>query len=501
MSSLPQTSLTPMLRQYLEIKAQYPDTILMYRMGDFYELFFEDAVRAAPLLEVQLTARHKGTESETPMCGVPHHALESYLAKLIGAGLRVAICDQVEDPAQAKGLVKREVTRVVTPGTLSDPALLEGKEENLLAGLAWDRQEGAGAFLDVSTGSFFVRRWRGPEEAVDDLALMRPREVLLHGPGGAAGFPAPLLEWAERECPCRTPLDGDRLFDPERAGELLLRQFGAGTLRGFGLEEREPAVRAAAAALAYARETQKSDLTHIRGLSVREARDRMILDASTLSNLEVFQSQRSGMAGPGTGAAAGRRKGSLLAVLDRTVTAPGGRALREWLRRPLVDPDEIAARHRAVGELVADTPRRERLRERLARVGDPERLLTRAVLGTFTPREAAALRDGLAEVPGILAELATVPMEASPLLFELAGTDPLAGLHAELARVLEEAPAPSLQDGGVIAAGVDEDLDRYRSLARDSKRHILALESRERQRTGIGSLKIRYNKVFGYYLE
>ena len=211
-----------MLRQYLEIKAQYPDTILMYRMGDFYELFFEDAVRAAPLLEVQLTARHKGSESETPMCGVPYHALESYLAKLIGAGLRVAICDQVEDPAQAKGLVKREVTRVVTPGTLSDPALLEGKEENLLAGLAWDRQEGAGAFLDVSTGSFFVRRWHNAEEAVDDLALLRPREVLLHGPsgtsGGAAGFPAQILDWAERECPCRTPLDGVTLLDLDVTG-------------------------------------------------------------------------------------------------------------------------------------------------------------------------------------------------------------------------------------------------------------------------------------------
>jgi DNA mismatch repair protein MutS len=494
-STLPVTTLTPMMRQYLEVKAQHPDALLMYRMGDFYEMFFDDARQAAPILEVQLTARHKGTESEVPMCGVPHHALEGYLAKLLATGLKVAICDQVEDPAQAKGLVKREVTRVVTPGTVSDPALLDGKEENFLAGLVWERESGAGAFLDLSTGTFFVRRWRTPEEAVEDLALLRPREVLFHAERGEAGFPVEIVEWAERECPCRTPLAGDRLFEPQRAGELLLRQFGAGTLRGFGLEEGEAAVKAAAAALAYAQETQKSGLAHVRGLAVREAGDRLVLDASTLANLEVFASQRAAVAG------SGRKRSTLLAVLDRTVTPPGGRTLREWLRRPLVDPQEIAERHRAVGALVADNPRREALRERLARVADPERLVARAVLGTLTPREAAALRDSLAEAPAILDELAGLARAESALLASLAATDPLPELAAELARMLEAAPAPNIQEGGVIAAGVDADLDRYRSLTRDSKRHILALEARERERTGISSLKIRYNRVFGYYLE
>ncbi len=493
------TAMTPMLRHYLEVKAAHPDTLLLYRMGDFYEMFFEDARQAAPLLEVQLTARGRGTENETPMCGVPHHALESYLGKLIAAGLKVAICDQVEDPAQAKGLVRREVTRVVTPGTVSDPGLLEGKEENLLAGLAWDGSGGAGAFLDLSTGAFFVRRWPSAEEGLDDLALLRPREVLFHSDRGEGGFPAEIVDWAERECPCRTPLAGDRLFEPRRAEDLLLRQFGVSTLRGFGLVEGEIAVRAAAAALAYAQETQQSLLSHVRGIAVREARDRMVLDAATLANLEVFRPQRQDLA---SGPAGNRRRGTLLSVLDRTVTPPGGRALREWLRRPLVDPAEIAARHEAVAELAADNPRRERLRERLSRVGDPERVLSRAVLGTLSPREAAALRDGLAEIPGILEELKPSDLSvAAPLLAAIAATDPLAGLYAELARVLEEAPAPTLQEGGVIAAGVDAELDRYRSLARDSKRHILALEIRERERTGISSLKIRYNKVFGYYLE
>ncbi len=495
-TSLPVTSLTPMMRQYMEVKAQHPEALLMYRMGDFFEMFFEDARAAAPILEVQLTARHKGTESEVPMCGVPHHALEGYLAKLLAAGLKVAICDQIEDPAQAKGLVKRAVTRVVTPGTVSDPSLLEAKEESFLAGLVWEGR-GRGRGLPRDFDRDLLRPplahpgggGGGPRPAAP------PRGALASGDRGEEGFPREVVEWAERECPCRTPLEGDRLFDPQRAGELLLRQFGAGTLRGFGLEEGEPAVRAAAAALAYAQETQKSTLSHIRGLAVREAGDRLILDASTLANLEVFASQR------GMIPATGRRKTTLLGVLDRTVTAPGGRTLREWLRRPLVDPREIVERHRAVGELRADNPRRERIREHLARMADPERLLTRAVLGTLTPREAAALRDALGEAPGLLAGVAAIHPSASPLLARLAGTDPLPELCAELARTLEAAPAVNLQEGGVIAAGVSEELDHYRSLTRDSKRHILALEVRERERTGIASLKIRYNKVFGYYLE
>ncbi|HYH46935.1 MAG TPA: DNA mismatch repair protein MutS, partial [Thermoanaerobaculia bacterium] len=493
-------SLTPMLRQYLEVKAQHPDAVVLYRMGDFYEMFFEDARLAAPILEVQLTARHRGSEHETPMCGVPHHALDSYLAKLIGAGLRVAICDQVEDPAQAKGLVKRAVTRVVTPGTVSDPGLLEGKEENLLAALAWDGDAGAGAFLDVSTGAFFVRRWASFEEGVGDLAVLRPREALV-----PEGLPSMLGEWLERECPCRTPLGdrGDRL-DGRRGAELLCRQFGTATLRGFGLVDGEPAVSAAAAALAYAHETQKSELSHIRGLTLREPGDALLLDATTLANLEVFRTQREG-----------RRRGSLLGVLDRTVTPPGGRLLRDWLRRPLADPAAVSARHDAVAELASDHARRASLRERLARVGDPERLLGRAVLGSLSPREAAALRDGLAELPALLGEVAELglvpalplglPAEAPAariaLLAGLAATNPLPELAADLRRTLQEAPAPNLEEGGVIAAGIDEDLDRYRSLARDSKRHIAALEVRERERTGINSLKIRYNRVFGYYVE
>src|SRR6185295_5855413 len=229
------TNLTPMLRQYLEIKAVHPEEILLYRMGDFFELFYDDAVRAAPILEVQLTARNRGTGNEAPMCGVPHHAIESYIAKLLAAGLRVAICDQVEDPAQAKGLVRREVTRIVTPGTISSPGLLPGNEDNYLASITWAGERGAAAFLDVSTGAFFIRRFASEEEAVEQLATLAPREALFE----EGTLPRAILDQLERECPCRTPLGGDRRFDPRRAAELLTRHFGTAGLRGFGLEEGE----------------------------------------------------------------------------------------------------------------------------------------------------------------------------------------------------------------------------------------------------------------------
>ncbi|HEX6203851.1 MAG TPA: DNA mismatch repair protein MutS, partial [Thermoanaerobaculia bacterium] len=342
---------------------------------------------------------------------------------------------------------------------------------------------GAGAFLDVSTGQFFVRRWSEPGDGVDDLEVLRPREVLFD----EEGLPGELRDWVERRVPCWSALDGDRLYDRGRAAELLERHFGTATLRGFGLEPGEPAVRAAAAALAYARETQRSELPHVASLSLVEARETMVLDPTTLANLEVFRSLREG-----------GKRGTLLSVLDRTVTAPGGRALRHWLRRPLRDPAAIGRRHDAVGELLDDAPRRERLRALLARTGDPERLLARAVLGTLGPREAAGLRDTLAVVPDLLAGVADCRSE---LLAGLAATDPLATLATELDRTLAESPPPSVADGGVIAEGVDPELDRCRSLARDTKRHILSLEAAERQATGIASLKIRYNRVFGYYAE
>jgi DNA mismatch repair protein MutS len=478
----PAAELTPMLRHYLEIKSRHPGAILFYRMGDFFELFFEDAVETASLLDLTLTARQKGTDSEAPMCGVPHHAVEGYVGRLLKLGRKVVICDQVEDPAQAKGLVRREVTRILTPGTLSETGLLEGKEENHLVALIWHDGRGAGAFLDVSTGSFFVRRFRDAAEALAELEAMRPRELLCD----VERLAEPLAAWVTREVACRTPL-GDRLEAPAAAAQRLRRRLDVGSLRGFGLEDGEPAVRAAAAALAYAEENQLAELSHVRDLVVRESGDRLALDGTTLANLEIFRNARDGGAG-----------GSLLELLDRSRTAGGGRLLRDWLRRPLRDPTAIAERQSGVAELVAEPARRERLRERLARFADLERLAARAVVGTLSPREAAAVRDSLRLLPELLDELRET---SSRRLAALAATDPVAGLTAALASRLAASPAPSLEEGGVIAEGVDAELDEVRSLGHDSKRHVLDLEGRERERTGIGSLKIRYNRVFGYAIE
>ncbi|MEM9553160.1 MAG: DNA mismatch repair protein MutS [Acidobacteriota bacterium] len=487
--SIDPSKLTPMLRQYLEVKAEHQDALLFYRMGDFYELFFDDAVEAAPLLEVALTARHKNTDKEVPMCGVPHHALEGYLGKVLALGRKVAICDQVEDPKEAKGLVKREVTRIVTPGTVSQPELLEGKDEVLLSAAVWSTGRGealgagAGAFLDVSTGTFFVRRWPTIDVALEDLGVFRPREVLVD----LDEMPEAVARWIEREIDCVTGFDDDRWLDRRRAPQLLKDHFGAASLRGFGLDDGEPATLAAAAALAYARGTQYNDLGHIRSLAVRAAGDHMVVDATSLHNLEIFRNQREGT-----------RKATLLATVDRTVTPGGGRLLRDWLRRPLAQPEAIRERHDAVEELHASPRLREQLRAGLAEIGDPERLLSRAVLGALTPREAATLRDGLRRAPSILELAADCQAE---LLADLGDADPLDDLATLLESDLEEQPAATLQHGGVIAEGVDAELDRHRSLARDSKQHILALEAREKETTGIGSLKVRFNKVFGYYVE
>ena len=475
--------LTPMLRHYLEVKAEHPDTLLLYRMGDFYELFFEDAERAAPVLEIALTARQKGTESEAAMCGIPYRALEPYLGKLVRAGFKVAICDQMEEASQAQGLVKREVTRIVTPGTVSEPALLDGSVDNLLCALSWSNGTGAGAFLDVSTGKLLVHRWASADEAVQALTLLRPREVLFE----AGEIPAEVALWIESEDICRTPLSAEQRLSPRYADRLLEDQFSTSTLRGFGLRPGESAIQATATAVSYARETQHSDLEHVRDLQLHEERACMIVDPTTVRNLDLFRNQRDGGS-----------KATLLALMDRTQTSMGGRAIRNWLLRPLVDRRAIVARHDAVEELREDSEWRQRLRRCLSRIADLERLLSRAVLQSLTPREAAALRDSLCELPALVALLKS---SKSEILATAAGLDLAPELCMVLQQALEREPATSLRQGGVIAAGVNPELDQCRSLVQDSKRHILALEARERESTGISKLKIGFNRVFGYYIE
>ncbi|HVS65753.1 MAG TPA: DNA mismatch repair protein MutS [Thermoanaerobaculia bacterium] len=475
-------SLTPMLRHYLEVKAENPDAILLYRMGDFYETFFEDAEVAAPIFEIQLTARQRGTPSEAPMCGIPHHAVGAYVGKLLRAGHKVALCDQVEDPALAKGLVRREVTRVVTPGTVTELELLDSREPNYLAAVLWRDGQGAAAFLDISTGRFIARRWAGVEPALEDLARLVPREVI-----SAGELPAELERAIDERVSSRSSIDAAMVAPPDAAAARLRRQLGVASLRAFGLDDAEPAVQAAATALSYAADAARSELEHVRTIELRSDDETMLLDETTLRNLEVFRTLREG-----------RRRGSLLWAVDATVTAPGSRLLADWIGAPLRRAREIERRLDAVEELLGSAASRKELRDELEGVADLERATSRAVLGSLTPPEGAGLRAALDRVPEIFRRLERA---RASLLREIAGSDPLADLRRDLHQLLVEEPPASLKDGGVIAEGVDEELDRVRSLARDGKRHVLALEAREREATGIASLKVRYNRVFGYYIE
>lgn len=480
--------MTPMLRHYLTVKAEHPDAILLYRMGDFFEMFFEDALTAAPVLDVALTARQKGTASEAPMCGVPHHAADVYIGRLLDAGFKVAVCDQVEDPAQARGLVRREVTRVVTPGTISDLDMLDQTRPNHLVGVRFHGASGAGAFLDLSTGEFFVRRWRDAAAAVEDLERLTPREIVMCAADFEVGGGDPegrLAAWIDRAATPHTHVDEAGAPRPASAERLLRRQFGVRNLRGFGLAEGEAAVTAAALVLDYVRRAARSAIDHITALEVQHDDGCVVLDETTLRNLEVFRHLHD---------QAGR---TLVEVLDLTLTGPGARMLRRWLSRPLRSLEALGQRHDAVAALFSRIARREALRSRLKRIADLERLTSRAVLGRIIPREMGALRDTLREAPSVLGALHGLPAER---LERLAAASPLGGLRSRLDAVLAETPG-SLTEGGVIAAGVDAELDRLRSLARDGKGHIASLERQEREATGIATLKVGYNRVFGYYFE
>jgi len=479
-------SLTPMFQQYHRIKAEHRDAILMFRMGDFFEMFFEDAVRAASLLEITLTARGGGTDTEVPMCGVPVHAADGYIARLVAAGLKVALCDQVEDPRAAKGLVRREVVRVITPGTITDPEHLEAKENNYLACL-WDDGEAIGAaYLDLSTGDFRLAELAGESRwaaLADQAAGFSPREVLV--PEGASWLESmPLARLAEVRIETRPGWT----FEAETARRALVEQLGVVALDGFGVADRPRAVRAAGALVQYLRATQKNALAHINRLALHDASEHLLLDSATVRNLELLRSQ-----------ATGRATGALIGTLDETATGMGGRLLKAWLLRPLRRREAIEARHAAVGELLERAPERERLRDLLRGVLDLERLLCRVTLGTATPRDLGGLRDSCLRLPAI-AQLARGCAAA-----RLAGIgtefDDLADVAAALVAALVDRPPLASRESGIVRDGFHAEVDELRMLSRDAREVLARLETRERERTGIASLRVRYNRVFGYYIE
>ncbi|MFP4182862.1 MAG: DNA mismatch repair protein MutS [Thiohalospira sp.] len=467
---------TPLMRQYLGIKAEHPDILVFFRMGDFYELFYEDARRAAELLDITLTVRGESAGEPIPMSGVPVHAVETYLARLIRQGESVAICEQIGDPATAKGPVERQVVRVVTPGTVSDEALLEERRDQLVAALAPDGDGWGMAWADVSGGRMAVMSLDDAEAAEAELARLRPAELLLPetaDPGPAAGHPA-----LRRR--------GDWLFDPTEAARRLAEQLGSRDLAGFGLAEPGAETGAAGAVLEYLRHTQRGSLPHLRTLTVEDRSEAVLIDAASRRNLEIEESL------------AGDERHTLAALLDTSVTPMGGRLLRRWLHRPLRDHAAVARRQAAVTALLEEG-RYQPVREALAEVGDMERILTRVALRSARPRDLVRLGHALTALPGLRATAGAAGAEL--IREQVAELADFSELAATLRSALAEPPPAWLRDGGAIAAGYDDELDELRRLTEDADGFLAELEADERERTGIPNLRLRHNRVHGYAIE
>jgi DNA mismatch repair protein MutS len=548
---------TPLMRQYAAIKKEHPSALLFFRLGDFYELFFDDAITAARELQITLTSRNKEKGIAVPMCGVPYHAADGYISKLIRKGFKVAICEQMEDPRLAKKLVRREVTRVVTPGTAADASLCS-EENNFLAAIARSGDHVGVAALDLSTGEFRATEFHGPnadQRIVDELEQLRPREVLFGSslplfeksqtgvphpavapPSGSpasaavalagvkafrptlakggnpadsdfvpAGSPSfrPLLakggnfvgaRWAE------TPLD-DWIFSPDYALAQLENHFGVLSLEGFGLAGKTAAACAAGAIVHYVRTTQRGTLDHVDRIGFYERQNCLVLDAVTVRNLELIEPAQAG--GDGI---------TLFRALDETITPMGKRLLRSWMLRPSIDPAEIVSRLNAVESLVSDLVSREMLRRSLDGILDIERLLSKVTLETASPRDLLALAASLAKIPGVRTSLARfIASEIHADRARISQTEKLRTLHTGIDSLedlrerieITVTPEPPLTfaDGGIIRAGVNADLDELRNLSRNSKQYLAQVEERERKRTGINSLKLKFNSVFGYYIE
>ena len=494
-----QTPLTPMLRQYHEIKKQYPGTLLFFRLGDFYELFFEDALLGSKEMEITLTARHKDSGNPVPMCGVPYHSAAGYITKLVRKGYRVAICEQTEDPQSATKLVRREVVRVVTPGTAMESQLLEAKENSYLAALCGSGEGMGLALLDLSTGEFLATQIGGAEAWAgirEQLEIFSPREILYPGSlaplvsakqSGESGMAGSGTGESSRiGSAVLTSLD-DWIFGLDHADSLLRVQLGVASLEGFGLAGKDYAVCAAGAALHYINETQKSQATHLRGISFFGPADYLLLDPPTVSNLELVTSS------------GGVARHSLFGVLDETETGMGARLLRQWLLRPAIRREEIEARLDAVDELKSAVMCRDQLRRRLEKMGDLERLSGKVTMGRSNGRDLLALGQSIHLIPELRQLLVA---SNSGLISDLEGQlDELADVRSLIDESIAEDPPASTTETGMIRDGYNAELDELRNLARSGKSYIAAIEARERGRTGIGSLKVKFNNVFGYFIE
>ncbi len=472
---------TPMITQFLRIKAEFPDTLLFYRMGDFYELFFEDARKAAKLLDITLTARGKSGGDPIPMCGIPYHSADGYLAKLVRKGESVAICEQTGDPATSKGPVERKVVRIVTPGTVTDEALLEERRDNLVVAVQALNDSFGIAALDVSSGRFSVLEVEGEEALHGELERLNPSELLLN----EEAIPASI----------NTARPGLRrqppwYFERDTATRLLTQQFGTHDLAGFGCEQLHLAVSAAGCLLQYVRDTQRTALPHLRGLQVERREDSIVLDAASRRNLELETNLGGG------------REHTLAWVMDHTSTPMGSRLLRRWINRPLANHTALRQRHQAIAVLL-DGHRYEELQSILRAIGDVERILARIAIRNARPRDFSQLRDTLERLPELRSTLTGIFAGKDCALLEAldARIGDYPEQHILLSAAIIDVPPMLIRDGGVIAPGFDTELDELRAIKDNAGQFLLDLETRERERTGIATLKVAYNRVHGYYIE
>ena len=480
-----QNQLSPMMQKYMETKEEYPDCILFYRLGDFYEMFFEDAVTASKELELTLTGKNCGLEERAPMCGVPHHAVDTYLNRLVSKGYKVAICEQMEDPKTVKGLVKREVTRVVTPGTnLNVSALDEGKNNYIMCIVYLSDRYGI-AIADVTTGDFYVTEVDTDRKLIDEISKFAPSEIVCNEAFFVSGID--FEELRHRLNIVISSLE-NWYFDDELCKRTLSEHFHAATMEGLGLKDFPCGVVSSGALLKYLLETQKTDLTHISHIQSYTTGKFMIIDSSTRRNLELVETLREK-----------NKRGSLLWVLDKTKTAMGARTLRGYLEQPLIEKDEITARQAAIRELNQNAISREEIREYLNPVYDLERLIGRIIYKTANPRDFIAFKSSLSMLPYIKNLLEDF---SSPLLGEICEElDPLEDLYSLIDASIVDEPPLNIREGGIIKDGYREEVDKFRHAKTEGKNWLADLEAREKEATGIKNLKVRYNKVFGYYLE
>ncbi|MDO4288106.1 MAG: DNA mismatch repair protein MutS [Eubacterium sp.] len=480
--------LTPMMQQYLETHEKVKDAILFFRLGDFYEMFFDDALKASKELEIALTGRECGLDEKAPMCGVPYHSAESYITKLVEKGYKVAICEQVEDPALAKGIVKREIIRVISPGTIADGKLLESKKNNYLMSLYQDKNTLGLAYLDISTGDFFVTELSGKnvqELLMDEIGKIGPSEILVN-PNLFRDSAA--IKLLEERFGIMTNLYPAKYFEYKSAEKRIKEQFDVYSLTALGLEKKEYCVRAAGALLQYIDETQKRVLTHINHVAYYENDAYMILDLSTRKNLELTETLRSG-----------EKKGSLLWVLDRTVTAMGGRMLRRWLEAPLLSKEAITERQDQVEELYKNPGALPDMKAVLMKVYDLERICGKISFGTCTPKDLLSLKQSVGALPALREFINSI--DAPRLRERYGGSDLLTDIYELIDASIDDDAPFVLKEGRVIKGGYNAEIDEYREASEKGKDWIRDLEAKERERSGIKSLKVKYNRVFGYFIE